>query len=94
MGNPFLRGQEQRLLRAGLMFRKGRSRVLWLNGVLYFGGSLFLLYNAVDYFVEPASRATGVQLSWFFAVLALCVLAGYCYGLFLWRQLERTFGGR
>ena len=28
------------------------------------------------------------------AAKVLCVLAGYCYGLFLWRQLERTFGGR
>jgi hypothetical protein len=94
VSNPFIRGGERRFVRAGQMFRRGRARVLWLNGVLYFGGSLFLLYNAVDYFLEPAARPTGRELSLLFAVLVLCILAGYCYGLFLWRQLERTFGGR
>jgi hypothetical protein len=94
MSDPFLRSRERRLLRAGLMFRKGRVRVLWLNGVLYFGGSLFVLYNAVDYFLEPHARATSAQLSGFLAALALCALAGYAYGASLWRQLERTFGGR
>jgi|HubBroStandDraft_5_1064220.scaffolds.fasta_scaffold24637_3 hypothetical protein len=94
MSNLFLRSRERRLFRAGLMFRRGRARVLWLNGVLYFGGSLFLLYNAVDYFIEPAARATQIQLSWFFAALVLCALAGYIYGLFLWRQLERAFGSQ
>ena len=58
MSNLFLRGQERRLFRAGLMFRRGRARVVWLNGVLYFGGSLFVLYNAVDYFLEPVARPT------------------------------------
>ena len=94
MTNLFLRSRERRLIRAGLLFRKGRGRVLWLNGVFYFGGSLFLLYNAVDYFAQPGVRPTSVELSWFFAVLVLCVLVGYGYGFFLWRQLERTFGDR
>lgn len=91
---PFLRSRERRLVRAGLMFRSGRRRVLWLNGVTYFGGSLFLLYNAVDYVVEPAARATRPELFWFFAMLALCAVVGYGYGFFLWRQLERAFGGQ
>ena len=94
MSNLFLRGQERRLLRAGLMFRRGRTRVLWLNGVLYFGGSLFLFYNAIDYLVEPVARPTRPEVFWFFAALVLSIAAGYCYGIFLWRQLERTFGGR
>jgi hypothetical protein len=94
MSNLFLRSRERRLFRAGLMFRRGRGRVLWLNGVLYFGGSLFVLYNAIDYFVEPAARPTPVELYWFFAALVFSIAAGYCYGIFLWRQLERTFGGR
>ena len=94
MSNPLVRSRERRLLRAGLMFRRGRGRVLWLNGVLYFGGSLFVLYNAIDYFLEPHARATSAQLAGFLAALMLCALAGYVYGAFLWRQLERTFGGR
>jgi hypothetical protein len=94
MSNLFLRGQERRLFRAGLMFRRGRARVVWLNGVLYFGGSLFVLYNAVDYFLEPVARPTPVEVFWFFAALLLSIAAGYCYGIFLWRQLERTFGSR
>ena len=47
---------ERQLLSAARLYRKGRVRVLWVNGVLYFGGSLFLLYNAVDYLIEPRSR--------------------------------------
>jgi hypothetical protein len=94
MSNLFLRGRERRLFRAGLMFRRGRARVLWLNGVLYFGGSLFVLYNAIDFFLEPAARPTPVEVFWFFAALAFSIAVGYCYGIFLWRQLERTFGDR
>lgn len=94
MSNFFARSHERKLVRAGLMYQRGRSRVLWLNGVLCFGGSLFLLYNVIDYFMEPTARATNVQLSWFCAVLLLCIFAGYLYGVFIWRQLERTFGGR
>jgi hypothetical protein len=94
MSPLFAHRRERQLLRAGLTFRKGRNRVLWLNGVLYFGGSLFLLYNAVDYFVEPAARPTSSETFWFFAALLICALAGYLYGYFTWRNLERTFGGR
>jgi hypothetical protein len=90
---PFLRSRERQLLRAGLLYRKGRGRVLWLNGVLFFGGTLFLLYNALDYLVEPHARATSAEVFWFFIALALCILAGYLHGFFLWRNLERTFGG-
>jgi hypothetical protein len=74
------------------MYRKGRARVLWTNGVLFFGGSLFLLYNAVDFLLEPAARPTSVETFWFFAALLFCALAGYGYGVVTWRQLERTFG--
>jgi len=94
MGNAFFRNSERRLVRAGLLYRKGRTRVLWVNGALYFGGSLFLLYNAVDYLLEPAARATSAELFWFGIALGLCLLAGYVYGVFLWRQLERTFGSQ
>jgi hypothetical protein len=93
MSNLFLRSRERRLLRAGLMYRRGRTRVLWLHGVLYFGGSLFVLYNAIDYFLEPAARLTRAELSGFLIALILCALAGYLYGLFIWHQLEQTFGG-
>ena len=90
----FDRRRERQLLRAGVLYRKGRARVLWFHGVLRFGGPLFLLYNAVDFFLEPAARPTPVELLWFFAALLGCAIAGYGYGLLTWRQLERTFGGR
>ena len=94
MGNLFHHAGERRLIRAGLLYRRGRNRVLWLHGVFFFGGSLFVLYNVIDYCIEPAARATRVELFWFFAALAGCLLAGYLYGVYLWRQLDRTFGGR
>jgi hypothetical protein len=94
MSNLFVHRRERQLVRAGLTFRKGRKRVVWLNGVLYFGGTLFLLYNALDYLLEPAARPTAVESFWFFAALILCGLSGYLYGVFMWRSLQRTFGGR
>ncbi len=94
MSNLFVRSRERHLIRAGILYRKGRARVLWLNGVAFFGGSLFLLYNAIDYLIEPAARPTSAEIFWFFAALAGCTVAGYLYGLMIWRQLERTFGGR
>ncbi|WP_263350874.1 hypothetical protein [Acidicapsa acidisoli] len=94
MSQLFVRSQERRLLRAGALYRKGRARVLWLHGVAFFGGSLFVLYNAIDYLIEPAARPTSVETFWFFVALAGCAIAGYLYGVMTWRHLERTFGGR
>jgi hypothetical protein len=85
------RGDRQ-LLSAARLYRKGRARVLWINGVLYFGGSLFLLYNAVDYLIEPRARPSPIELIWFFAALLLSGLGGYLYGRFTWSNLVRTFG--
>lgn len=85
--------RELQLRSAARLYRKGRGRVIWINGVLYFGGSLFLLYNAVDYLAEPKARATPVELAGLFAALAGSGLAGYLYGRFTWRNLVRTFAG-
>lgn len=83
---------ERRLRSAARLYRKGRVRVIWINGCLFFGGSLFLLYNAVDYLIEPRARPTQVELLWFFVALVASGLVGYLYGLFTWRNLVRTFG--
>jgi hypothetical protein len=83
--------EERRLRAAARLYRKGRERVLWVNGVVYFGGSLFLLYNAVDYLIEPHSRPNPVELLWLVGALVASGLLGYLYGLFTWRNLARTF---
>ena len=83
---------ERQLLSAARLYRKGRARVLWINGVLYFGGSLFLLYNAIDYLIEPRARPTSIESFWFVIALLLSGLIGYLYGRFTWTNLVRTFG--
>jgi hypothetical protein len=85
--------RERRHSSALRLYRKGRGRVIWINGCLFFGGSLFLFYNAVDYLVEPRARPTRAELLWFFVALAASGLIGYLYGLFTWRNLVRTFDG-
>jgi hypothetical protein len=83
---------ERQLLSAARLYRKGRARVLWINGVLYFGGSLFLLYNAVDYLIEPRSRPTATESFWFVIAFLASGAIGYLYGRFTWTNLLRTFG--
>jgi hypothetical protein len=87
-----VRNRERRLQAVGELYRKGRNRVLWINGVLYCGGTLFLLYNAVDYLLEPRARATSVEVTWFVVALVASILLGYLYGSFTWRNLNRIFG--
>jgi len=86
------RSRERRLLRAGLLYRSGRGRVVWRNGVVYFGGSLFLLLNAVDYMAEPRATLTPTSIFWLAAALFGCILLGYGYGVLNWRNLDRLFG--
>ena len=86
--------RRHRLLSAARLYQAGRTRVIWRNGVLYGGGTLFLLYNALDYLIEPQARATPIQLAGFFFALAASLGIGYIYGRFTWRSLERLFGGQ
>jgi hypothetical protein len=84
--------RRRRLLSAVRLYQAGRTRVIWRNGVLYAGGTLFLLYNALDYLIEPGAKATPIQLTWFFLALAASLVLGYLYGRFTWRSLDRLFG--
>lgn len=84
--------RRRRLLSAVRLYQAGRNRVIWRNGVLYCGGTLFLLYNALDYLIEPHARPTPIQLTWFFIALFASLVLGYFYGRFTWRNLDRLFG--
>jgi len=86
--------RRRRLLSAVRLYEAGRTRVVWRNGVLYGGGTLFLLFNALDYLIDSGARPTTIQLSWFFVALAASIGLGYLYGRFTWRSLERLFSGR
>lgn len=86
--------RRRRLLSAVRLYQAGRNRVVWRNGVLYCGGTLFLLYKALDYLIEPRARATPLQLAGFGFALAASLLLGYLYGRFTWRSLHRLFGGQ
>lgn len=86
--------RRRRLLSSVRLYQAGRNRVVWRNGVLYCGGTLFVLYNALDYLIEPSARPTPIQLTWFFIALAASLALGYLYGRFTWRSLHRLYAGQ
>ena len=81
----------KRLESAACLYRKGRARVLWIDGVLYRGGSLFVFLNVLDYFLDKGAPFRSSDLMRIVAFLALSVAAGYLYGRFTWRTLTCTF---
>lgn len=81
----------KRLESAARLYRKGRNRVLWINGVLYGGGSLFVLLNVLDYFFDNGAPFRSSDLTRVIGFFALSVAAGYLYGRFTWRNLACTF---
>jgi hypothetical protein len=81
----------KRLESAARLYRKGRTRVLWIDSVLYRGGSLFVFLNVFDYFLDKGAPFRSSDLMRIVAFLALSVAAGYLYGRFTWRNLACTF---
>ena len=81
----------KRLESAARLYRNGRTRVVWMNGVLYGGGSLFVLLNVLDYFLDKGAPFRSSDLMRIVAFFALSVAAGYLYGRFTWRNLACTF---
>ena len=81
----------KRLESAARLYRKGRTRVVWMNGVLYCGISLFVFLNVLDYFLDKGAPFRSSDLMRIVAFLALSVTAGYLYGRFTWRNLACTF---
>ena len=81
----------KRLEAAARLYRKGRTRVLWIDGVLYRGGSLFVFLNVFDYFLDKGAPFRSSDVMRIVAFFALSVVAGYIYGRLTWRSLACTF---
>jgi hypothetical protein len=84
----------KRLESAARLYRRGRNRVLWINGVLYGGSSLFVFLNVLDYFLDLLDKGKPFRSSDLMRIVAFFVLsaaAGYLYGRFTWRNLACTF---
>ena len=94
MSNLFVRSHERRLLNAVACYRGGRTRIVWLRGVLYFGGPLFVLLNVVDYYFDHGAPYRFADLLRISGYLVLSVLAGYLYGRVIWHNLKRAFGSQ
>lgn len=91
--NTFLeRRHERKLLSAGRLYRRGRSYVVLIHGLLFFGGSLFLLCNALDYFFDNGAPFRSTDLIRIGGYLALSIIGGLFYGLRVWRNLDRCLG--
>jgi hypothetical protein len=87
------RRRGHRLESAGRLYRRGRNYVIWVHGLLFFGGTLFILCNALDYFfLDNGTLFRPVDLIKLSAYTLLSLLGGYLYGLFVWRNLDRILG--
>lgn len=92
MGSFLERHHQRKLLSAGRLHRRGRVYVVWVHGLLFFGGSIFLLCNALDYFFDNGAPFRPVDLVRIGAYLVLSVLGGLFYGIRIWRSLDRCLG--
>lgn len=92
MSSFLQRRHERKLLSAGRLYRRGRSYVVWVHGLLFFGGSVFLLCNALDYFFDNGAPFHFTDLVRIGGYLTLSVLAGVFYGVRVWRSLDRCLG--
>ena len=82
----------KRLESAARLFRKGRTRVVWISGVLYGGGSLFVFCNALDYFLDRGAPFRTADLVRVAGYLVLSLGGGYIYGRLTWHNLASAFG--
>jgi hypothetical protein len=82
----------RRLSTGAHLYRKGRRRVLVVNGMLYCGGSIFLFLNLLDYFRDRGAPFRLTDLLRIAAFLTVSVAIGYLYGRLIWRQLDCLFG--
>lgn len=92
MGSFLDRRYERRLLSAGRLYRRGRSYVVWIHGVLFFGGSLFLLCNALDFFFDNGAPFRPIDVVRIGGYLVLSIAVGLFYGGRVWRNLDRVLG--
>lgn len=91
--NSFLeRRHERKLLAAGRLYRRGRGYVIWVHGLLFFGGSIFLLCNAFDYFLDNGAPFRLTDLIRIGSYLAVSAIGGLFYGQRVWRNLDRMLG--
>ncbi|MFC5864235.1 hypothetical protein ACFPT7_18160 [Acidicapsa dinghuensis] len=92
MGSFLDRRYQRRLLSAGRLYRRGHSYVVWIHGLLFFGGSLFLLCNALDYFFDNGAPFRPSDLVRIGGYLALSIVGGLFYGVRVWHNLDRMLG--
>jgi hypothetical protein len=92
LSNLFARSHERRLLRAVACHRRGRTHIIWVRGVLYFGLPIFILFNLADYYFDHGAPYHPADLLRILGYLILSLAAGYFYGRIIWRNLNRAFG--
>jgi hypothetical protein len=81
-------------LMAELMFLKGRTRIVWVHGVLSFGGLLFLSMTILDRYRDRHQFAGWQEVAWLALTAAVYGLMGYGYGVWRWWLIERQVGRR
>ncbi|WP_263355922.1 hypothetical protein [Acidicapsa ligni] len=79
---------------AELMFLKGRTHIVWVHGVSYFGGLLFLGMTVMDIDRHRHQYTGWREIAWLLGSLAVYCGIGYLYGIWRWRQLKRQVGER
>jgi hypothetical protein len=70
----------------------GRKNFIWKFGVIRYGGTMFIVMTALDLFRhQPFRRDLADYLFEIILGLLIWPLAGYCWGVLMWRFYEWHF---
>ena len=73
-----------------VFIRVGRARTVWVCGVIIFGGSMFLITCGLDLISRLHEVHGKSAAGWLTLSLAVWMIIGYVFGLFLWQRAKST----
>lgn len=93
MFSRFITWDDRSLARWEEARARGRSRFVWINGVLMFGGFMFLimflmklLFDGTFFPEDGLEPAVAIPVN-----LVVWALAGYAWGAWMWWIMDRSY---
>jgi hypothetical protein len=85
----WVRRREQQRVAATQFIARGKARYIWLNGVLGWGGTMFVVMSAWE-FCRKASPLHGPHfLRQLFVNQLIFGTGGFVFGWWMWRRIKR-----
>jgi hypothetical protein len=83
------RYRERQRIGAEHILQRGKSHFVWIRGVLFFGGFMFVTMTTLEYWREPHHLTGWPTLGFLLFSLLLYGFGGYVGGLWMWKRIER-----